>query len=288
MSETAAIPSLAFSDHFARLCQISIFTKSTLFFIDRHDSEHDSEVAVAKATSDPEQQRAWLQKVVEDAPNEFFPHLYFTVSQARNRRWSFESGSLHKTLFSEPSRQLVCNLSLVMLCTQMEVFMEHLIDVILHSCPLRIKDLASEKKFTAAELVDFRNYEEVMHAVRRKVSKEVTEDSTRRMFEHHLGSRFGLFRKEELFCRKPLSDKIGPNWGMTEIESAFNMRHKIVHEGDLSCTPDYFDSVWHGFLWLVTFLSQKARAKYHLPVSVEDEFDMWANTYRVDDGRHGQ
>src|ERR1700726_1690625 len=33
-------------------------------------------------------------------------------------------------IFSEPSKELVYNLSLVMLCTEVEIFLEHLIDVI--------------------------------------------------------------------------------------------------------------------------------------------------------------
>src|ERR1700730_6234227 len=55
---------------------------------------------------------------------------------------------------TEDSRSLVYSLCLVMLVTQVEIFIGHLIDVILSAEPRRLKDLAGDKQLNFRELVD--------------------------------------------------------------------------------------------------------------------------------------
>jgi hypothetical protein len=96
---------------------------------------------------------------------------------------------------SEGSRALVYSLCLVMLVTQVEIFIEHLIDVMLLAEPRRLKDLAGEKQLNFRDLVDAQNYESVMASARKKVIKEVLDSSIRDTLEKHLGQRFNLFKK---------------------------------------------------------------------------------------------
>jgi hypothetical protein len=94
---------------------------------------------------------------------------------------------------TEDSRSLVYSLCLVMLITQVEIFINHLIDVILSDEPRRLKDLAGDKQLNFRELVEARDYETVMARLREKVAKEVLDSSIREMLEKHLGHRFNLF-----------------------------------------------------------------------------------------------
>jgi hypothetical protein len=170
-------------------------------------------------------------------------------------------------IISEPSKELVYNLSLVMLCTEVEIFLEHLIDVILMKDPRRLKDIASQKQLTAAELVDLKDYDNVMREVRRKAIKEIINSNTRDVFVKHLGNRIGLFEEKELVWKNARR-----KWGLSEIEAAWKARHEIVHEGRLPCTKEYFQQVLGGFLWLVAFLSFRARKEY--AISVDDDLQL--------------
>src|ERR1700682_3691612 len=89
------------------------------------------------------------------------------------------------TIVAEPSRNLIYNLCFVMLVTQIEIFIEHLIDVILEAEPRRLKDLAGERNLTVAELVDLQAYDAVMKRLREKVSKDVINSSAHDMFVKH-------------------------------------------------------------------------------------------------------
>jgi hypothetical protein len=177
---------------------------------------------------------------------------------------------------AERSRTLINNLCLVMLVTQAEIFIEHLIDVILASEPRRLKDLAGDKQLAANELVDAQNYDVVMKRLREKVAKDVIGSSTRDMFLKHLGQKFKLFRNEELSFKRKNSLNESEDWGIAEIEAVWETRHRIVHEGRLEVDQVYFGYAFAGLLWIETFLSFKAREKYRLTIDSPETLDTMA------------
>jgi hypothetical protein len=173
----------------------------------------------------------------------------------------------------EPSKQLVCNLALVMAVTEIEIFLEHLIDVILAKDPRRLKGLAFNKQLTAAELVELANYEDVMRRLRQKVSKQVLDLPAKEMFVR-LGGDFDLFREEEFVFRA------NPKWGIAEIEAVWKTRHKIVHEGELPVAEEYFNSVFLCFAWMMNFLSFRARKNFGLQVDYDFMLNAAAAGYK--------
>ena len=112
-----------------------------------------------------------------------------------------------------------------------------------------------------------------MREVRQKVSKEIINSKPRDMFLKHLGSRLGLFEEKELLWKNAQ-----PRWGISDIEAAWGARHKIVHEGQLPCTKEYFKRVLAGFLWLQAFLSFRAKKK--CAIGIDD--DLQLNIYCTD------
>ena len=206
-----------------------------------------------------------------------FGRIFEAVSPAPKLNVEQIKSDMTKALIpAERSRTLINNLCLVMLVTQAEIFIEHLIDVILASEPRRLKDVAGDKQLMANELVDAQNYDVVMKRLREKVSKEVIGSSTRDMFLKHLGQKFKLFRNEELIFKRKNSLNEREDWGIVEIEAVWETRHRIVHEGRLDVDETYFEYAFAGLLWIETFLSFRAREKYGLAIDSPQTLDVMA------------
>jgi hypothetical protein len=180
---------------------------------------------------------------------------------------------------TEDSRSLVYSLCLVMLVTQVEIFISHLIDVILSAEPRRLKDLAGEKQLNFRELVDAQNYETVMERLREKVAREVVDSSTREMFEKHLGQRFDLFDKESLTCTTLKESAEEETWSISDIEAVWKTRHAIVHEGRLDLNQSDFERALFMCSWLETFLSVRAQAVYRVVVDSDSKLKMHATLF---------
>jgi hypothetical protein len=180
---------------------------------------------------------------------------------------------------SEGSRALVFSLCLVMLVTQVEIFIEHLIDVILLAEPRRLKDLAGDKQLNFRDLVDAQNYESVMASARNRVIKEVLDSSIRDILEKHLGQRFNLFKKESLTCTTMEESGEQKTWGIIKIEAIWNARHQIVHEGRLDLSRSEFEQALFGCSWIETFLSVQARTMYGLSIDSASKLYMHAAFY---------
>jgi hypothetical protein len=177
---------------------------------------------------------------------------------------------------TEGSRSLVYSLCLVMLVTQVEIFIGHLIDVILSKEPRRLKDLAGDKQLNFRDLVDAHDYETVMVRLREKVVKEVLDSSIREMLEKHLGQRFDLFENESLTCTTLTESSEKETWGISDIEGIWKTRHEIVHDGRFDLHRDDFERALFACSWLETFLSVRAQAVYGLTVDSDSTLQIFA------------
>lgn len=156
-------PILAYVEHSGRLSRIALFVKFVMGAI------AEFEVALPKRDS--------FKKAQGDMIEGFQMMLDALVDAPVMDTKAFVEAIHSAFVISEPSRQLVCNLSLVMLCSEMEIFIEHLIDVILTKDPRRLKDLASEKRLSAIELVEskdvFQNPMHIQYAIYPKIFAEI-------------------------------------------------------------------------------------------------------------------
>jgi hypothetical protein len=177
---------------------------------------------------------------------------------------------------TEDSRSLVYSLCLVMLVTQVEIFIDHLIDAILSKEPRRLKDLAGEKQLNFRELVDAQDYETVMARLREKVAREVIDSSIRDMLEKHLGERFGLFNKNMLTFTTLKESGEKETWTINEIETIWKTRHAIVHDGRIDLDKNDFERALFACSWLETFLSVRAHAVYGLTVDSDSTLKIYA------------
>ena len=176
-------------------------------------------------------------------------------------------------IISGPSRQLALSLSFVMLCTEMEIFIEHLIETILTSHPIKLKDCAPNK--LRAQIPDVPDFNQVK-ALSHEVADRLLRKSTRDLFLGILSGKLNLFHEAELHAegfREP--------WTLKEIEQAWAMRHAVVHDGDLPVTKEYFQTVNAGLIWLQVFLSLCARREYNLKIDDATYLDTFAEMFKI-------
>jgi hypothetical protein len=181
-----------------------------------------------------------------------------------------------KTFLSgEPAKELLLNLGLVMLCTQLELFINHLVDVVLAVEPRRLMDLASDKQMTAKEIVELGEYDRILQRLRDKVIDEIDREGTRGKFVKQLGERLGLIGADQIKIA-PTFEGLRPGvfkeWDLERLVAVFEQRHGIVHRGELSVSDlDYLEKVGLFFGAIQTVLTINAVRKYNvkldLPVS---------------------
>lgn len=146
------------------------------------------------------------------------------------------------------STRLIQNLFLVVICTQFEIFVKHLIDVVLTNDPRLLKSLASRKTITGADAVESHDYATIMRILREKVVKEVIDVGPREMLLEHLGNRFKLFTESDLEVSPNLGEAVQPprGWSVEQFEETITVRNCIVHEGALPVEDSRYlnDVIW--------------------------------------------
>jgi hypothetical protein len=200
---------------------------------------------------------------------------------------------LRQFYLPESTQQITINFGLVGLCTELEIFISHLVRVIFRQQPMLLKSLASQKNLSTNEILELQTYSNVVSRLHDKVVKEIIDSNAREMILRHLGERLGLFAEAEFVYDVAKTTKTAgleklfygtpPDaWGLKEVESAFRQRHEIVHEGKLPLNDlTEFLRLCGGFIWIVTFLSAKAIDKYQLHVDDPASFLVSVTVYGV-------
>ena len=163
------------------------------------------------------------------------------------------------------TKHLLINLSLVMLCTELEVFIGHLIDRVLTKDPRMLKSVASKKHLSASDIVDLKTSEAIFQALRDKVVKEITDCNARDMFLSQLGERFQLIEECDFQTQKIKSLEQNGFFGFSKVEEIFRFRHEIVHRGTLLLNDaDYIGNTVGMFQVLQYHMTRRAISKYGL------------------------
>jgi hypothetical protein len=256
---------LKFEDHHSRLGNIASFVRFLSGAIGRTAVLLPNESGFLKAQEALVVAVHGLSKSVE-------PPLPFEPEEIKRvlANWAIPS---------EGSRSLVYSTCLVMLVTQVEIFIEHLIDVILSAEPRRLKDLAGDKQLSSRDLVDAQNYETAMKQLREKVAREITRSSVREMFEKHLGQRFNLFKKDSFMCATLNESEQQETWGISEVEAIWDTRHEIVHEGRLDVNKSVFERSLFCCSWIETFLAIRAQEVYGLALDSATTLKLYSSLY---------
>lgn len=123
----------------------------------------------------------------------------------------------------------VLNMNLVMLCTVLEIFFEHILKTIFDAHPKSLLDLSGEKNITLKQFLELGNYEEVLDKFKEKNIDEAIRGGTKETLK--LFNKIGI-NKKELFLWNygDNGDVILQKCDDQKLISIFNKRHEIVHE----------------------------------------------------------
>lgn len=247
-----------YTGHVARLSQLRIAMRFCAGAIEKEWQRTEGQ---------REQALEQISEGIDDIFAALAPNPHDTPEKISTQKAEFGTAMREAACFDASSRRLLINLALVMCCTELEVFITHLIDVILVTEPRLLKSIASQKSLTGAELVDLESSEKIFQALRDKVAKEVTDQGTKDMFSSHLGKRFGLMVEDDLLFPGNLSLQKDGFCGLDQVKEIFDKRHQIVHRGTLPLDGlQYFENSISLFLEIERLLARNAVAKYHCPL----------------------
>ena len=168
---------------------------------------------------------------------------------------------------------LLLNLGLVLFYTQLEIFVNDLLDAVLRAEPRKFMDLFAKKNLTAKEAVEAGDYERVMELLRGKIIDEIDRQGTRGKFVKLLGEKFGLIEESEINLTFP--GQAGPacKWNIDKLVEIFDQRHRVVHRSELTVTDeDYLRRIQVFFSAIEAVLTINAVRRYNVrlgPVSVD-------------------
>ncbi len=169
---------------------------------------------------------------------------------------------------AKPSGEQLLNLGLVMLCTQLELFISHLIDVVLATEPRRLLRALPDMEIKIKEALELDEGEDVMEPFRDMVAEEIGRAGTKEKFVTHLGERLGLIDPSEIKVA-PLVESAGAGafqeCNLDMVIRLFDERRRVVHRGvlpvrDIPCLKKaqlIFQSI-------VTVLTINAVRKYNI------------------------
>jgi hypothetical protein len=269
--ELQTVKTLRFNEFLQRVTDISCAVDFSVSAIDNH--------RVRLLPKQDETREVFRIKLGENA-------LFSAANeQVKSKLAGILDSVLDRLCPDKPSKALLLNLTVVMLCTELEVFITHLVDALLANDPRQLLSIASEKNLSTAEILEAKDYEGVLSKVRERIANEITNSNTERMFLHHLGKRFRLLSEAELIPAevlkpKPPVDLMMLNlhgWNMQELDTVFKIRHDIVHRGLLPIQDAaYIMRVASYFGYLELLLSRNARLVYTIPMNLNDWLVLFA------------
>lgn len=136
----------------------------------------------------------------------------------------------------DKSGLLILNMSLVMLCTIVEVFLDHMLRVIFDANPKTLLGISPYKNITLEEFLGFKDYGEILENFKYKFLEHFNRQGIDKKLEtlHSLG-----LKKEILFSWRFLNEETRKRLeGIDDrlLVQIFNKRHSVVHNDALPVT----------------------------------------------------
>lgn len=161
------------------------------------------------------------------------------------------------------SKITVLNLSLVMMCTIVELFFEHVFAVIFKANPKILLTLSKDKNITLEQFMKYSKYEDVFNEFVQKTIDHIIGQGTKEVLKAF--DRIGM-KKNKIFSWIAFSEEVQlrfADWTETRLSDIFQERHSIVHDNaiplqsveELLFRKDFFTKImlnisvqaWHKF-----------------------------------------
>ena len=128
------------------------------------------------------------------------------------------------------SKVTVLNLSLVMICTVLELFFEHILSLIFEAKPETLLTISRERNISLEQFLKSSTYDDVLKSFINKTTEQITRQGTMDILS--VFDRIGV-RKDMIFSWINYTDEAQgrfAGWNGEKLKSIFEERHSIVHE----------------------------------------------------------
>jgi hypothetical protein len=161
------------------------------------------------------------------------------------------------------SKKTVLNLSLVMMCTVMELFCEHVFNVILKANPKTLLCLSKDKNITLKQFLMHGTFDDVLNEFIQKSTDNIIREGIKEVLETF--DTIGI-KTEKVFSWSDFPEDVQlrfADWNDMKLFDIFQERHSIVHDSamplqaidDLLLRKDFFTKImfnisiqsWHKF-----------------------------------------
>lgn len=173
---------------------------------------------------------------------------------------SFKESYLKK--FNE-SKITVLNLSLVMMCTVLELFFEHVLSLILRANPKTLLTLSKDKNISVEQFLKKTTYDDVLNEFIEKTTDHIIRQGTIDTLKAF--DSIGI-KTSNVFSWANFTEEVQlgfAGWDEKKLNDIFHERHSIVHDNaiplhsvdDLLLRKDFFTKIilnvsiqaWHKF-----------------------------------------
>jgi hypothetical protein len=131
------------------------------------------------------------------------------------------------------ARPVVLNLSLVMMCTIIELFFEHVLALIFAANPKTLLALSRDKNISVEQFLKNSTYEAVLEEFIRKTTDHIVRQGTTEILKAF--SIIGI-QKEKVFSWATFTNEVQERfsgWDEEKLKNIFLDRHSIVHNNAL-------------------------------------------------------
>lgn len=161
------------------------------------------------------------------------------------------------------SKKSVLNLSLVMMCTVLELFFEHVFDVIFKANSQTLLSLSKDKNITVDQFLKYATYDDVLNKFIQKSTDHIIGEGTKEVLKAF--DNIGI-KTNNIFLWTDFTKEVQfrfADWTDVKLYDIFQERHSIVHDSamplqsveELLLRQDFFTKImlnisiqtWHKF-----------------------------------------
>lgn len=187
----------------------------------------------------PDVKRRSLQKWTNGIPELFRDERFINKALPKEQleKFALKAEELMKEAYLKKfndCNKIILNMSLVMICTVMEMFFEHILLIIMDANPQTLLTLSKDRNITLEQLLKFNDYDKVLDNFKRKYIEHITRQGSKEILNAF--DSVGI-KTNSIFSWSNCTDEVQKqfaSWNDKTLIDIFNERHSIVHDNHYS------------------------------------------------------
>lgn len=166
---------------------------------------------------------------------------------------------------------ILLNQNLVMLCTVLEIFFIHILEVIIESSPKTLIGLSKEKAISLESVIELKNYDALIRDFKDKTFDHFSRQSIKEQFGIYkkIGIDITTIFDYSTFTPSAQKEMVGND--IEKLIQIFETRHSIVHDNTLPIKQEEeLYKILNFFNKVVINLSSVVMKKYTIPLDAQE------------------